>query len=136
MRVRLLALLALLLVLPVGTPGCDLTASDTSDVTGSWTGSALLPNGFAASADLSQSGTTVGGTLRISGVFAATDLSGDIDDLGRLSWTLQSGYERWSGILSIDEAEDRMEGSINLDAGSCPDTRGASGTLRLARSSG
>ena len=127
---------ALLLALLAGTSGCDLTASDTPDLAGSWVGSALLPNGFTASATLSQAGATVGGTLRISGVFAPTDLSGDIDDLGRLSWTLQSGCERWSGTLSIDEAEDRMEGSINLDAGSCPDTRGASGTLRLERSSG
>ena len=126
----------LFLALLAGTSGCDLTASDTPDLAGLWTGSALLPNGFSASADLSQSGTTVGGTLRISGVFNPTDFSGDIDDLGRLSWTLQSGCERWSGMLSLDESEDRMEGSINLDAGSCPDTRGASGTLRLERSTG
>ena len=81
----------LFLALLAGTSGCDLTASDTPDLAGLWTGSALLPNGFSASADLSQSGTTVGGTLRISGVFNPTDFSGDIDDLGRLSWTLQSG---------------------------------------------
>lgn len=127
---------ALVLALLAAASGCDTSTPDAPDVAGRWTGSAVLPNGFTASASLSQADETVGGTLRISGVFSETDLSGEIDALGRLAWTLQSGCERWSGILTLDASGDRMEGSINLDAGSCPDTRGASGTLRLARASG
>lgn len=87
------ALLLLALVLFVSA--CDSASEpEIASVDGTWPGVAILPNGFSASANLTQQGRAVGGTMRVSGFFLSAPVVAEIDDLGRLAWEVQDGCER------------------------------------------
>lgn len=113
----------------------DSTGPGSIDIRGDWSGSALLPNGFSASADFQQSGDGVSGTMSISGSFLDQPVTGQIDPSERtLEWTVFDDCEEWTGTLVINAAETEMAGTVRRDGSGCvPQVENVNGTMQLTR---
>lgn len=118
-------------ILTVTLTSCDSSGSDAPDVSGTWTGTALLPNAFNTRADFNQNGNDIGGTMRVNAAFPESPVVGEISDTGRLTWAVNNECERWSGTLTLSGGE--LSGTIALDDTGCPDPVNVSGTLTLRR---
>ena len=93
-RIALAALLSLASACDGGTDPEDLS------VAGTWQGTALLPNAFSTTMSLTQTGSSVTGTMRISGAFIDQPLTGTLDATDRtLAWGVVDGCELWGGDI-------------------------------------
>jgi hypothetical protein len=110
---------------PAGPSGGGTT------VAGTWSGSALLPNGFSTRMTLQQTNTAVTGTMTLSGSYVDQLLTGTYAPSTRtFNWSVNDGCERWSGQLTLDAAGSRLSGTIAMDGRGCvPQIADASGTL-------
>lgn len=113
----------------------DSTGPESIDIRGNWSGSALLPNGFTATADFQQSGNGVSGTMSISGSFLDQPVTGQIDQADRtLEWTVLVDCYEWTGTLVINADETEMAGTISRDGSGCvPQEVTVNGTMQLTR---
>ena len=124
---------SLALLISIGLVGCS-TEFANSLFTGEWSGIASFGASFTSSMDLVQKGSSVTGTMSMSGNFIDKPLTGQVDGSGRMTWTvnISSKCQEWSGILEI-QASSELEGPIDSDQTSCNDDRPASGTLKLSK---
>lgn len=102
------------------------------DVRGRWDGSALLPQGRVASAELTQSGTQVGGTMSVTGAFLSLAVQGVIRER-ELTWEVERGCEVWSGVLTVDPGGREMSGTLRINRTGCSGQSDGTGTLVLGR---
>jgi hypothetical protein len=128
------------LVAPVGAfllvaAACSNPAGPSSGlaVSGSWQGSALLPNGYNATLTLQQNGTSVTGTMRIGGVMGESPISGTVASGNRtFTWLVNYDCEIWSGVLTVASNNREMDGPLSINRTGCvPAQSSGSGTLTL-----
>lgn len=102
-------------------------------VSGSWSGSALLPNGFTATLTLQQTGTSVTGTMRIAGVMGESPITGTVAPGNRtFTWQVNYNCEIWSGVLTVASNNREMDGPLSINRSGCvPAQSSSSGTLSL-----
>lgn len=114
---------------PVGPSG------NSTSVAGSWSGTALLPNGYGAYLTLQQTGTTVTGTMKVTGVFKEMPITGAVDSSTRtFTWKVSQGCELWSGTLTIAANDRDMNGPLSIDGSGCvPQVANSVGKISLTR---
>lgn len=124
------------------TLGCDSNSTSEPtgfDLSGSWTGSATVPDSTFASINLEQRVTSVTGELSINTRFPQGQaLSGSVDISTRyFTWQVANGCEVWSGTLVVASDARSMDGSLLIERDACPPDQAAmgstSGTLSLTR---
>jgi hypothetical protein len=122
--------------------GCDSNGSTQPtqfDLSGTWTGTADVPETAAAKATVQQRGTALTGEMSISTRFpAGQSLSGSVDASSRtVLWSLANGCEQWSGSFTISSDAHGMDGSLLIERSGCPPDQAAmgssTGTLSLSR---
>lgn len=124
------------LVLALSLSGCsDQTGLQNLVLTGSWTGTITLPNGYTTSMNLSQTSTNVSGTMTIAGSFVNRNVTGTVDgDTRGFAWAVLKDCEVWGGVLTVDAEGSSMEGPVLVDRSGCVGQSNVSGTLRLSKS--
>jgi hypothetical protein len=126
------ALLGLVLLATACSSSTSPTPSQVS-VAGTWYGTALLPNAYDASTTLQQTGTSVSGSMRITGVGNSLAFTGTLPAGSQtLSWRFNRDCEVWTGDLLVDSTARHMEGALHYDTSGCvPAKNSGSGTLSL-----
>ena len=124
------------LVLALSLSGCsDQTGLEGLVLTGTWTGTVTLPNGYTTSMNLSQTSTNVSGTMTIAGSFVNRNVTGTVDaDTRGFAWAVLKDCEVWGGVLTVSGDGSSMEGPVLLDRTGCVGQSNVSGMLRLTRS--
>jgi len=124
------------------TLGCDSNSPSEPtgfDLSGSWTGTATIPEASTASIKVQQRVTSITGALTINTRFPQGQaLSGSVDVSSRtFTWLVANGCEMWSGTLAVSSDAQTMSGSLLIERDACPPDQVAlgstSGTLSLAR---
>lgn len=122
--------------------GCDSnTTSEPAgfDLSGSWTGTAVVPDSSTASIKVQQRVTSVTGELTVNTRFSqGQSLTGSVDIASRtFTWLVANGCERWSGTMAVSSDARAMSGSLLIERDACPPEQAAmgssSGTLSLTR---
>lgn len=122
--------------------GCDSNSTSEPtgfDLSGSWTGTATVPDSTTASIKVQQRVTDVTGALTVNTRFPQGQaLSGSVDISNRtFTWVVGNGCEVWSGTLLVSPDARAMAGSLLVERDACPPAQAAlgstSGTLSLTR---
>lgn len=125
--------MGLVAVLAFAASGCGGTGIDAIELAGTWTGTALLPNAYTTTLQLTQSGSTIGGTISIAGVLNQP-LAATLNDAARtLDWTAYDGCEEWSGTFTVASDGASMSGPVLNDLTGCPSGSNSSGTISVSR---
>ena len=131
---------AMMVAITLGAAACsDSTGPDEAElnVSGSWSGISLLPNGRTTQLSLTQNGTSITGNAKVSGAFPAAGLAinGEIQSANRrVSWVALRECEIWAVVLNVNAAGDEMSGVVQIDRSACvPAQSNGSGTMTLTR---
>ena len=131
---------ALMAALTLGAVACsDSTGPEEGalNVSGSWSGTSLLPNGRSTQLSLIQNGTSISGTAKVSGAFPAAGLAinGEFQSSNRrVTWVALHDCEIWAVVLTVNSAGTEMSGAVQIDRSACvPAQSSGSGTMTVVR---
>ncbi len=137
MRPFSLAATLLTAALLVGLTACgDDGSPGGADVSGSWSGVSAFASGFTTSMTLTQTGTTVTGEMRVSGLVpSGTTVNGTVNVGARtFTWAAFTGCDAWGGVLSISADGQTLTGPVLVDRSGCqPAQSNSTGTMNLSR---
>lgn len=129
---RLSGSLGLAAVLALTAHGCS-TGPQVLELSGTWTGTALLPDPYPTTLALTQSGNTIAGTIEIVGILERAFV-GTLDEGARtIDWAVFDGCEEWSGTFSVDSDGTEMSGPVLNDLSDCPSGADSSGTISVTK---
>ena len=113
---------------------CDSGVDESANVGGTWTGTVTIGTDLTATLVLQQTGSTVTGTASINDIADVATLRGDIDG-DRFTWTAQvaSGCIVLDGTTDVNDAGAALNGTVEVDASSCPQPTIVRGPIMLTR---
>lgn len=110
---------ARLAVVVLLTAACNGTGPQHVDIGGTWQGTAALPEAYATTLTVIQSGTTISGGIEIAGLLDETFAGTFHENVLTVSWSTQSGCEDWSGTFTVDPESSEMSGPVTADRSRC-----------------
>lgn len=124
----------LTLVLFLAMSGCDSSAPEPAQVSGTWTGTVTLGANTTATLVLQQTGSVVTGTASVNGVADVATLRGDLDGT-RFTWTAQAagGCLVLNGTTDVQASGATLDGDVEVNGSNCPQPTIVRGPIILTR---